>query len=194
MQPKQTRRATATSDQTIDEHLTRAIVAAAREGRGKAIISVGGLDQDRIVSLAMNAGLTSADNYLVTTVSDVLNRETAGEYVSLNAHGRSGIILTGYSNGLSDDDERTVQGVVRQASNSSDKRDSLIVLVFSDGLPKVDVFSTRKWWHNGPFPEHKVHEITVRDSGVVLTSYQLVIRSLVAPREWREVSTRSSWS
>jgi hypothetical protein len=193
MQPEQTRRATAPSDQTIDEHLTRAIVAAAREGQGKAIISVGGLDQDRIVSLAMNAGLTSAKNYLVTTVSDIVTRQRAGEHVGLNAHGRSGIILTGYSNGLSDEDERTVQGVVRQASNSSDKRDSLIVLVFSDGLPKVDVFSVNKWWYNGPFHDHKVHEITVRDSGVVLTSYAPFVKSLLGPREWREVSNRSSW-
>jgi len=167
------------SDPALQQNVRAALGRALRAGSGTAIVAVGELDQLQVANLVTN------DSWLRVSVGEIL----ASDAPLLNASGRAGILLTGYSNQLSDTDEKCVQAAIRSAFNRAygavPGRGP--VLVVASSLPRTDVFDHKNWWYNGPIQGTNVYQISAQGQYVVLKAFaaRRDLRTL-GPKQWTE--------
>lgn len=167
------------SDPALQQNVRAALWKALRAGSGTAIVAVGQLNQLQVADLVTN------DSWLRVSVEEIL----APDAPLLDASGRTGILLTGYSNQLSDTQERWVQGAIRSAFANAygSDRGRGSVLVVASSLPRTDVFDHKNWWYNGPFQGTNVYQISAQGQYVVLKAFAARgdLRTF-APKQWTE--------
>lgn len=158
---------------SISKALNTAIIQALNETRNRCIISTEGrnLTHDQIVD---GLALRGWQKIATDTISGLLS--STGQILE-RSKPPAGIIITGYRNDLSDLD--TIERAIRAPGINTQ---SLGILVLSESLPSIDVFtSSERSWHNGPFNDRTPYNLAIVSGVVVLTRYER------AGERWSEV-------
>jgi hypothetical protein len=146
----------------LQRNLISAINHALGESRMRCIVSIEGLYHEKVAEIACptNWASISTDRILANVENGM------GEFSSITSS--RGILVTGYSNRLSEEHEDSLQSFVRKICFA---KPTLGLIVLADTLPAIDVFSMQRPWYNGPFEYQKPYSVTIRGLDVNLVRH-----------------------